>query len=215
MSKDLSMIAETRHPVEFIEPAEPSAATREEAKQLFAEVVLPCLPSAGYGRMRRFQAGYNRWVVTCYRASPEWFAGVNKVELAAFLGLTFRALMLEFQHVDALLGKKSGPKSRQKLPGPPPGSPPRRGSARCRTLPMCDARKKRFTVNRFTPVKFYKFMSSNSEYVKNLAGDPAREDSAQSPVSAGSNIYQSLPFFTLFINSSDKNTAVLAVLMRI
>jgi hypothetical protein len=96
-----------RHPMEDIEPEEVDVRkqAQEEAQQMFKETVLPCLPSAGYGKLRRFAAGYNRWVVVCYYTAPdEWFSGVTKRDLARYLGLTYRALMLEFNHVEALLG---------------------------------------------------------------------------------------------------------------
>jgi hypothetical protein len=96
-----------RHPMEDIEPEEVDVRkqAQEEAQQMFKEIVMPCLPSPAYGKLRRFAAGYNRWIVVCYYTAPdEWFSGVTKRDLARYLGLTYRALMLEFSHVEALLG---------------------------------------------------------------------------------------------------------------
>ena len=121
------------HPADDMDAPDEESANREGVEQ-FKALVQMCLPERGYGNVRRWAAGYNRFVVFAYEYASEMFSGMDKRELAQHMGLSYRAMMMEFEHVRRIAAlprpQLAEPKHEtklqkkgKKLPGPPPGTP--------------------------------------------------------------------------------------------
>ena len=96
-----------KHPADMLESFG-SEQTAIEAKDMFVRMLMLCIPTARRGgrdggNEDRKVVGYRRMCVLTYICAPSFFQNMTKRELAQHLGITYRALKYEFNHVKSLL----------------------------------------------------------------------------------------------------------------
>ena len=89
------------HPSEAME-AFADEQSSAEAKEMFVRMLMLCIPTRAHGVDRK-KVGHKRMCVLTYMFAPKFFDGMTKRELAAYLGITYRALKQEFKSIKAQL----------------------------------------------------------------------------------------------------------------